>query len=333
MTVKIFITGGTGFIGRQLVRRLAETQHEMYCLARRTSNTADLEKLGAKIIIGDLQDRDSLVKGMRGCNWLMNLANLYSFWEPDKTAYRKVNVIGTQNVMECALQAGISKVVHVSSVAVYGKPLDSPFSEKSAAGPVRFSEYARTKYEGDLIAWKMFKEKKLPLVVIFPAVVLGSGDISLAGQSIGRLINGKLPARSFNRKTVTYVHVDDVAEAILKAAEKPDNIGEKYIVGDSRLSFNAFYNLISKLSGVRKPLMVVPDWLTMISAGCLTFLSDLTKLPPLMGLAADAMRTSNTGFKADGSKAVRELGIAYTPISKAIEDEIAWHTNNASKRF
>jgi dihydroflavonol-4-reductase len=329
--MKVFITGGTGFIGRQLVRRMAETQHEIYCLARRTSNTAEMEKLGAKIVFGDVQDRESLIQGMRGCDWLFNLANLYSFWEPDRTAYRKVNVIGTQNVMECAQQAGISKIVHVSSVAVYGKPLDSPFSEKSAAGPERFSEYARTKYEGDLIAWKMFKEKKLPLVVIFPAVVLGSGDISLAGQSIGRLINGRLPARSFNRKTVTYVHVNDVAEAILKAAEKPDNIGEKYILGDCRMSFDEFYNLISKLSGVRKPLMIVPDWFTMIGSGILTYLSDIMKMPPLMGLAADAMRTSNIGFKADGSKAVRELGISYTPVSKAIEDEIAWYRNHSRR--
>jgi dihydroflavonol-4-reductase len=332
MIMKVFITGGTGFIGKQLVRRMAETKHEMYCLARKTSDTAEMEKLGAKIVFGDVQDKDSLLKGMHGCDWLFNLANLYSLWEPEKSAYRKVNVIGTLNVMECALQAGLSKVVHVSSVAVYGKPLDSPFSEKSAVGPVRFSQYAQTKYEGDLIAWKMFKENKLPLVVIFPAIVLGSEDVSLAGQSIGRLISRRLPARSFNRKTATYVHVNDVAEAILKAAEKAGNIGEKYILGDSRLSFDEFYNLISELSGVRKPLMVVPDWLTMISAGFLTFLSDITKLPPLMGLAADAMRTSNAGFKADGSKAARELGIAYTPIRKAIEDEIAWYRNNSRSR-
>ncbi len=326
--MRIFITGGTGFIGKQLVRRMAETNHEIYCLARKTSNIAEMEKMGAKIVFGDVQDRESLLRGMQRCDWLFNLANLYSFWEPDKSAYRKVNVIGTQNVMECAMQAGISKIIHVSSVATYGKPLDSPFTEKSAVGPARFSQYAQTKYEGDLIAWKMFKEKKLPLVVIFPAVVLGSGDVSLAGQSIGRLIHKKLPARSFNSKTVTYVHVNDVAEAILKAAEKPDNIGEKYIVGDTRLSFDEFYNMISKLSGVRKPLMVIPDWLTMLSSEILTFLSDIMKVPPLMGLAADALRTSNNGFKADGSKALRELGITYTPVSKAIEDEIAWYRSN-----
>jgi len=325
--MKVFITGGTGFIGRQLVRRMTETKHEIYCLARRTSNTNELEKLGAKIVVGDVQDKDSLLKGMRGCDWLVNLANLYSFWEPDKSMYRKINVIGTQNVLECALEAGLSKVVHISTVAIYGKPSDIPFSEDSTIGPVRFSEYAQTKYEGDLIAWKLYREKKLPLVMIFPAAVLGSGDISMAGQSIDRLIHKKMPARVFTKKIITYVHVNDVAEAILRAAEKKDNIGEKYIVGNDHLSFDEFYDLVSEVSGVLKPLLVMPDWLTMINAGILTVLADVTKLPPLWGLSVDAMQTFKEGFNADGSRAQRELGIVYTPLRKALEEEIAWYRN------
>jgi nucleoside-diphosphate-sugar epimerase len=198
--MKVFITGGTGFIGRRLVRHMTETKHEIYCLARRTNNTNELEKHGAKIVVGDVQDKDSLLKGMQGCDWLVNLANLYSFWEPDKSMYRKINVIGTQNVLECALGAGLSKVIHISTVAIYGKPSDIPFSEDSTIGPVRFSEYAQTKYESDLIAWKLYREKKLPLVMIFPAAVLGSGDISMAGQSIDRLIHKKMPARLFTKK-------------------------------------------------------------------------------------------------------------------------------------
>jgi dihydroflavonol-4-reductase len=327
--MKVFITGGTGFIGKQLVRLMTETKHEIYCLARKTSNTTELEKLGAKIVFGDVQDKESLRKGMQGCDWLLNLANLYSFWEPVKSAYRNVNVTGTQNVLECALEAGLSKVVHVSTVAIYGKPSDSPFSEESIPGPVSFSEYAQTKYEGDLIAWKMFREKKLPLVMIFPAAVLGSGDISMAGQSVNRLIHKTLPARVFKKQTITYVHVNDVAEAILKAAEKPDNIGEKYIVGNDRLSFDEFYNLISELSGVSKPLMFMPDWLTMINARILTALADLMKQPPLWGMSVDAMQTFKEGFIADGTKAKRELGITYTPVRKAVEEEIAWYKNSS----
>lgn len=311
---------------------MTETKHEIYCLARKTSNTAELETLGAKIVFGDVQDKESLRKGMQGCDWLLNLANLYSFWEPVKSAYQNVNVVGTQNVLECALEAGLSKVVHVSTVAIYGKPSTLPFSEESIPGPVRFSEYAQTKYEGDLIAWELFKKKKLPLVMIFPAAVLGRGDISMAGQSINRLIHKKLPARVFKKQVITYVHVNDVAEAILKAAEKPDNIGEKYIVGNDRLSFDEFYNLVSELSGVSNPLLVMPDWLTMINARILTAIADITKQPPLWGMSVDAMKTFKEGFMAEGSKVQREVGIVYTPIRKALEEEIVWYRNRSSSR-
>lgn len=150
--MKTFVTGGTGFIGTHLVRRLAQNEHELVCLVRETSDVLTLEELGATLVRGDVTDRDSVLAGMRGCDWVANLANIYSFWEPDKRVYTEVNVEGTRNVMECALETEVSKVVHVSTSATYGKPADVPFTEESAVGPVRFSEYAETKYQGDLVA-------------------------------------------------------------------------------------------------------------------------------------------------------------------------------------
>ncbi len=150
--MKVFITGATGFIGTHLLQRLAQTEHELYCLIRPTSHVHILEELGATLIVGDVTDRKSLHAGMKGCDWVMHLANVYSFWEPNRQIYTEVNIEGTRNVMECALEAEVTKVVHVSTALVYGKPADYPFTEKSPVGPVWFSEYARTKYAGDLIA-------------------------------------------------------------------------------------------------------------------------------------------------------------------------------------
>jgi len=80
--MKIFITGATGFIGTYVIKRLAQTEHELYCLVRNTSKVDHLKGLGANIITGDVTDKESLLKGMIGCDWVINLANLYSFWEP-----------------------------------------------------------------------------------------------------------------------------------------------------------------------------------------------------------------------------------------------------------
>jgi nucleoside-diphosphate-sugar epimerase len=179
--MNVFITGATGFIGTHLVKRLSQTEHEMCCLVRKTSNVRVLEELGTTLVTGDVTDRDSPLEGMKGCDGVINLANIYSYWEPDKRIYTDVNVEGTRNVMEGALETGVSKVVHVSSVVTYGKPADCPFTEESPVGPVRFSEYARTKYAGDLIAWELYEKKGLPLVMIYPGAVLGPGDPKSTG--------------------------------------------------------------------------------------------------------------------------------------------------------
>jgi len=321
--IKTFITGATGFIGIHLVERLAQTERKMHCLVRKTSNVSRLKELGATIVTGDVTDKDSLREGMRDCNQVINLANVYSFWEPNRQIYTDINVKGTRNVMECALETGVSKVVHVSSVVVYGKPADCPFTEESPVGPVRFSEYARTKYAGDLIAWELYEKENLPLIMIYPASVLGPGDPKASGQYIQALIHRRLPATVFNDSVITYVHVRDVAEAIVKALEKENNVGEKYLVGKHQLSYREYNEMISEISKVSLPKVCLPKSLVMANAALLTWLADLAKKPPMWGMALDAMRTIKEGFRFDGSKAERELGITYTPIRVALEEAIA----------
>ena len=187
--MKILVTGATGFIGLHLVRRLSTTSHQVSCLVRASSNVVELEKLGATLVTGNVTDRVSLLNGMNGCDWVANLANVYSFWEPRREIYTEVNIEGTRNVMEAALETGVSKIAHVSSVVTYGKPAELPFTEETPVGPVQFSEYARTKHVGDLIAWKLHQEKKLPVLMVYPGGVVGPGDTKASGQYVLDLIN------------------------------------------------------------------------------------------------------------------------------------------------
>jgi dihydroflavonol-4-reductase len=321
--MKIFITGATGFIGMHLVNRFARTKHEIYCLVWGTSQVDTLKELGAELIEGDVTNRASIIKGMSGCDWVVHLANIYSFWEPDKRLYSKVNVEGTQNLMECALVTKVTKVIHISTSLIYGKPADQPFTEESAVGPIRFSMYAQSKYEGDLIIWEMLEKKGLPVVVIYPAGVLGPGNPKASGLYIRDLIHRRLPATVFHDSTLTWVHVRDVAEGILRALEKDNNIGEKYLLGAETLSMQQFNELIRDISGIPLPRLRMPDTLVMLNAALLTWIANLTKKPPMWGMAADAMRMIKEGIHFDGSKAERELGLTYTPIREAIEEEVS----------
>ena len=321
--MRIFITGGTGFIGTHLVRRLVLTEHRMVCLVRGTSNVSTLKQVGATLVTGDVTDRESLLQAMKGCCWVINLANVYSFWEADRRIYSEVNIEGTRNVMEVALELGVSKVLHVSTALVYGRPADVPFAEESPVGSVRFSEYAETKYQGDLIATELCEKNGLPLVMIYPAAVLGPGDPKATGQLIRDLIRRRLPATSFHDSMVTWVHVRDVTEAILRAMDKEDNLGEKYLVGKEQRSMAQFYKTVSEISRVPLPRLHLPNSLVMASARLLTWLADLTKKPPLWGMAVDKISMIKEGFRCDGSKAERELGVVYTPMRLAIEGAIA----------
>jgi dihydroflavonol-4-reductase len=318
--MKTFVTGGTGFIGTDVIRRLIQRGHEPHCLVRATSNTTELEGMGVTLVTGDVTDKASLLEGMGGCDWVVHLANVYSWWEPDKRVYSKVNIEGTRNVMECALETDISKVVHASTAYVYGTPATLPFTEETPVGPVRPSKYTRTKYAGDLIAWQLCQERGLPLVMIYPGVVMGPGDPRLTGRYIKRFITGRLPRVPFTEAVHTYVHVRDVVEAIVLALDKEDNLGEKYLVGKHQLSIQELNEIISEISGAALPSSA-PGPVIVLRSTLATWMADLTKTPPTIP-AIDYVREIRDGCRFDGSKAEEELGLTYTPIRDTVQEAI-----------
>lgn len=321
--MKILIAGATGFIGRCLVGRLGRTDHEVRCLVRKPSDAPDMEILGATPLVGDVLDRPSLSEGLAGADCVVNLANVYSMWEPDKSIYRDVNVTGTQNVVKCAYESGVSKFVHVSTAGVFGRPADSPFNEDSEVGPRRFSEYARTKYEGELAVREFCRTHGLPLVVISPGAVIGPGDTKPTGRYIEDIVAGRMPVTIYRDVLMTYVHVRDVAEAILLAIEKDTPLSETYLIGKHHLSFGELNELVREASGAALPKINLPDSAVRLIAAIFTKLSDITKKPPPWGMCVDQANMARAGFVFDGSKAERNLGLRYTPIRDTIKETVA----------
>ena len=129
----------------------------------------------------------------------------------------------------------------------------------------------------------------------------------------------------FDDSTISWVHVKDVAEAIVRALEKEGNVGEKYLVCGERLTMREFNRMVSEISGVPLPRMQMPGPLVTLNAAALTAMSNITKKTPRWGMAVDQMRTIKEGIDADGSKAERELNITYTSIRTALEEAIAWY--------
>jgi dihydroflavonol-4-reductase len=323
--VRVFVTGGTGSVGKPTVRRPVEDGHEVRCLVRGTSRTGELEELGCELAHGDVTDKASVLEGVHGCEWVVNLANVYTFWEPDRSIYQRVNVEGTRNVMEAALEAGVSKVAHVSTLVVWDNTPDAPFTEESPIGIARFTEYAQSKYEGDLLVWQLYRQRGLPVVVLYPGAVLGAGDPKATGQYVKDLIERRVPARIFEDSAFTFVHVGDVAGAIVRALKKEGNLGEKYLIDKHALTMGEFTRMVGEISGVPLPKRRLPGPVVMAGAALMTKAADLSGRPPLSGMSTDQMRNIREGAVFDGSKSERELGLTYTPISEAIEGEVAPH--------
>jgi nucleoside-diphosphate-sugar epimerase len=320
---KAFITGSTGFIGQHLVRRMVEGGYALTCLARKTSNVRLHREIGVNLVYGDVTTRRSVLHGMQGCDWVIDLANVYEYWHPDKSIFEKVNIGGTCNVMECALESGTSKVMHVSTALTYGKPADVPFTETSTPGPVQFSEYARTKRQCDLHAWELYEEQGLPLVGVYPVGVMGPGDTKATYQATRNLAKRRMPVVAFNDSVVSFVHVKDVVEIIVRAMEKEGNIGEKYLASGEQITIGEFFRTICEFADVPVPFLQLPDWMIMLSANLLTPISNLIKVAPWLGMSTDQMRTLKEGYCCDGSKAERELGITYTPVREMIREQVA----------
>ncbi len=330
--MRIFVTGGTGFIGGPLVHRLADANHQITCLVRKSSNISVIMRPGVELVVGDVTDFASVREIIKGHDCIINLANIYSFWESNPRIFRQVNIEGTRNVLEAALEAGIPKVVHISTCGVYGKPSDDPYTEDSEIGPTHFSEYFRTKYEGDQIAWDLYNKKKLPLVMIYPMAVLGTGDPKATGQYIRRIMQRRMPARILEDRVFTFVHVKDVVEVIFRATMKEGNVGERYFAGKFKYTFGEINHMIGEISGVPIPRFRLPDFSVMPCAWMLTKLADLIKKPPIWGMAIDQIRTMKEGVRADGSKSERELCIEYTPIRDTIKDAIDHIRNSQTNK-
>ena len=131
-----------------------------------------------------------------------------------------------------------------------------------------------------------------------------------------------MPAQVLTKCSFPFVHVKDVAEAIVRALEKENNIGEKYIVSAENLTFGQFNQMIREISGKKLPVLKLPVWTTVMTAYLLTGLSNLIRKPPLWDLSADQVCLMKQDFDMDGSKTSRELGIEYIPIYNGIKEAI-----------
>ena len=320
--MRLFVTGATGFLGGYLMRRLAASPHECVCVVRDAGRATRLARERVTLVEGDVTDRPGLARAMEGCEGVLHLANVFSFWERDRHAYERVNVDGTRIVMQCALDARVRKVVHVSSTVVWGVPTRNPFDETTPLPREWPSAYARSKAEGDRVVDALRARSGLPVVTVHPSAILGAGDPKASAAYIGGVVTGRIPGRVRDEYVQSWVDVRDAAEGIVRALEREGNEGEHYILAGEALSLGEMVRRAARLAGRRRLPMRLPEPLLPATAAVLTWIADRTGRPPLWGMARDSERATRRSAWADASKSVRELGMRYASIDVALEEVV-----------
>ena len=318
--MRALVTGGTGFVGSAVVRELLAEGYQVVCLVRPGSDLRNLAGLQVILAQGDLEEADSVRKALRGCQELYHVAAYYSTRPEDAERMWAVNALGSLHVLSAAAEAGLSRIVHTSTIGTIGRPADGrlPTEEDVFTDWERASPYVRSKLEGERLALELARQGA-PIVVVNPCAPVGPRDIkpSSTGARIVAYLQGRRP--SFLPGGINFVAVEDVARGHLLAA-RHGRVGERYILGNAEgnLDLAGFYALMERVSGVRAPEAGQEGGLGRVRA-------TLRRLV-LGGPRADAkgMGYRPEALTADPSKAIRELGLPQTPLEVAFRRAVEW---------
>jgi len=320
--MKALVTGGTGFIGANLVRLLLDEGLSVRVLVRPESQRTNLDGLDVECVLGDLRDPHSLTRALQGCNALFHAAASYVFWTRNPSAVYETNVGGTRNILSAALEAGIEKVVYTSTESTIGVPAGALGSEEHVSSvDSLYGDYKKSKLLAERVALEM-AGRGLPVTIVNPTMPIGAWDIkpTPTGQVVVDFLNGRMPA--YVNTGLNVIDVADVARGHLLALERGRE-GERYILGHQNLTLRELLGGLGAVTGRRAANVRIPLGLA-VAAGAVDELvrGKMLKRHPRIALAA--VRTARKIRHFDCSKAVKELGLPQSPLEGALTRAVAW---------
>jgi dihydroflavonol-4-reductase len=320
--VKVFVTGGTGFIGGALVRQLRARGDDVVALVRNPAKGAPLEALGCALVAGDLNDERAIRAGMEGCDAVIHAAAVYEVGIPasERQSMREANVGGTERVLGAALEAKVPKVVYVSTVGIFGNTHGRVVDESYENPADNFtSEYEKTKWEAHKVAQRLIGEG-LPCVILQPGGVYGPGDESATGRLLEQFLEGKMPLIPFPELGICLTHVEDIAGGILLGLDK-GVAGETYVISGPVTTVREAIGVVAAETGKKPPKHAMPTGLMKLMTPFGGLVGKVMNQPPnLRELISSA---DGVTFWANHDKATRELGYEPRDLRQGIHDMLA----------
>lgn len=323
MVMRAFVTGGTGFIGANLVRLLLQSGYAVRVLVRPTSCLDNLRGLEVELVLGDLSDPD-LWQQMVGCQFLFHVAAHYSLWQVDRELLYRHNVLGTRNVLAAARQAGIERTVYTSSVAAIGVGATGMSVDETHQSSLEqlVGHYKKSKFLAEQEAIRAVKAGQ-EVVIVNPSSPIGPWDIkpTPTGDIILRFLRRQMPF--YVDTGLNFIDVRDVARGHLLALERGRS-GDRYILGHQNLTLLALLEQLAQLTGLSAPQWTVPTWLPLGVAWIdEQILASLGKKP---SIPLDGVRMAKQPMYYNAAKAVQELSLPQSPLMVALRDAVDWFT-------
>lgn len=330
--MKCFVTGGSGFVGANLIHELVTRGHEVKALFRPNSEWRGLKGADFEHISGDVSDPAVLEKSLRGCQWCFHVAASYHLWLRDYRPMYEANVEGTRNVLKAAMRAGVSRIVYTSTVGCIGLPeivhgTLAPTDEDAPVTEAQMSNhYKLSKWQAEQVA-REFAAQGWPVVIVNPSTPIGPRDVkpTPTGKIIVDFLNRKMPA--YLDTGLNWVHVHDVAVGHILAAEK-GRVGERYILGHAKGNWTMKEALaaLQSITGLPAPKFQVPYGVALAAAHVNETIAKLTGKSPTAPLGGVRMAKYKMFFNP--AKAIRELGLPQTSPHQAMFDAVAWFRAN-----
>ncbi len=318
--MKAFVTGGTGFIGGHVVRLLRERGDEVVALVRSPGKAGALRELGCELVEGDLSSADAIRAGMDGCDAVFHIGAVYEvgITKGERPAMHDANIGGTERVLDAAIDAGIPRILYVSTCAVFGDTGGAMVDETyRRSGDDFTSYYDETKFRAHEVAEDRIA-KGAPIVIVQPGGVYGPDDHSELGNLIEQVATGKLPAKAFADGGMMLCHVEDIAAGTVLAFDKGE-IGEAYVLSADKATFGQLIDTVARLAGRKPPRMTMPT----------AVLKGMAPLGPVLGPALgfpknmrELVKTSDATYWASDAKARRELGFAPRPLEQGLRETV-----------
>lgn len=325
--MRAFVTGGTGFVGSNLVAALLARGMQVRVLRRAASPTAALEGLDYETRIGDVLDGvDALSEAMADCDWVFHTAAISDYWrQRTQTRLYRTNVEGTRDMAAAAARAGVTRFVYTSSIAALGIPRRGEQlveTDEFTIRPGRFP-YGHSKHLAEAVLQQAVAEG-LPAVIVNPSAVVGPRDVNRINAAM--LVEAQRGRLWFTAPGGTnFVAVDDVVAGHIAAAER-GRIGERYILGGENLHFREVFAAANEIFGRPAPSVVLPRWVIPVAAAAVSVARAV--VGPRLPVDARQMRLSTVEIFADPTKSRTELAVPFTPFNTALHDAYQWYRDN-----